>query len=54
MPPNIAPGYHIFTRDPANDTVIQLGEVAKGNLIWWSDAATQGSQAAGGPPTLVS
>lgn len=52
MPPDIAPGYHIFIRDPANNAIILLGKVASGEIVWWSDKQST-PQAAGSPPTIV-
>ena len=37
MPPEIAPGYRVFIRDPANGSLTELAEVINGNRIWWSD-----------------
>lgn len=37
MPPEIAPGYRVFIRDPANLALIQLLNTANGNVVWWSD-----------------
>ncbi|MFG1346118.1 hypothetical protein V5F59_14585 [Xanthobacter autotrophicus DSM 431] len=37
MPPEIAPGYHVFIRDPANGALSQLANAVNGNLVWWSD-----------------
>ena len=53
MPPEIAPGFHIFIRDPANEAIVQLGKVASGEVIWWSDAPASATQAAGSPPVIV-
>lgn len=37
MPAEIAPGYSIFIRDPANRALIQLLNTANGSRVWWSD-----------------
>ncbi len=37
FPPEIAPGYHVFQRDPANRALLELSDVAQGKRVWWSD-----------------
>ena len=37
MSPEIAPGYNIYIRDPANVAILQLAKVCSENLVWWSD-----------------
>jgi hypothetical protein len=53
LPEEIAPGYRVFIRDPANSPIIQLGSVASGEVIWWSDDAPMSPRVAGSPPKIV-
>lgn len=51
LPEEIAPGYRVFIRDPANRAIIRLGSVAEGKIVWWSDTTPEGRQKAGSPPS---
>ncbi|MFG1191777.1 hypothetical protein [Xanthobacter flavus] len=37
MPPEMAPGYRVFIRDPANRELHKLSAVVDGRAVWWSD-----------------
>jgi hypothetical protein len=45
FPPEVAPGYRIFLRDPANDVLLQLNEVLAGTKVWWDSESESGSTA---------
>lgn len=37
LPPEIAPGYRMFLRDPSNKALIELSEVTEGRRMWWNN-----------------
>jgi len=37
LPPEIAPGYHIYVRGPHTDAVVQALDIYKGASPWWGD-----------------
>ena len=37
FPAAIAPDYQVFIRDPSNEALLRLLDVANGNLVWWAD-----------------
>jgi hypothetical protein len=37
FPPEIAPGYRIFVRDPAGIELALLGRAFEGGIVWWAD-----------------
>lgn len=37
FPAAIAPDYQVFIRDPSNQALLRLLDVANGNLVWWGD-----------------
>lgn len=39
MPPEVAPGYNLFIRDPASAELGRLAQVAKGESIWWTETS---------------
>lgn len=39
LPEEIAPGYRVFLRDPANGALARLLEADSGKQIWWSEEA---------------
>ncbi|BCH12784.1 hypothetical protein MesoLj131c_70420 (plasmid) [Mesorhizobium sp. 131-3-5] len=38
LPTEIAEGYRVFLRDPANRALLRLLEAETGDQAWWSDA----------------
>ncbi|MFG1187347.1 hypothetical protein [Xanthobacter aminoxidans] len=40
MPREMAPGYRVFIRDPANVGLLQLADVINKKRFWWSDMTT--------------
>ncbi|MBC2773668.1 hypothetical protein H6M51_12405 [Rhizobium sp. AQ_MP] len=43
MPPEVAPGYNLFIRDPAGTELRCLADVANGGAIWWTEAISDPS-----------
>ncbi|MDX2085697.1 MAG: hypothetical protein SFZ03_09950 [Candidatus Melainabacteria bacterium] len=41
FPDEIAPGYQIFIRDPANEALIQLYEVHQRKRVWWAQECNE-------------
>jgi hypothetical protein len=44
FPEEMAPGYHVFVRDPANGAYSRLLKVATGEIIWWDDLSNNASK----------
>jgi hypothetical protein len=42
LPPEIAPGYRVFLRDPSNTALLELNDVSDGKRVWWSNEQTLG------------
>ncbi|MBN9051538.1 MAG: hypothetical protein J0H78_18930 [Rhizobiales bacterium] len=40
FPDEIAPGYRVLLRDPANGALLRLHEAAQGKRVWWNPVAT--------------
>ena len=47
FPEELAPGYHVLLRDPANPALLRLLEAANGKRVWWN---TDGGQPASSSP----
>lgn len=37
LPPELAPGYHVFIRAPHNEALLWLLHISQGGLAWWSE-----------------
>ena len=38
FPPDVAPGYRIFSRGPCNSALSEVVRVREGGGVWWSDS----------------